>query len=345
MSRTFIRLAVLVTLTALLLSPLAGCSRFKTKKRINLAPFAEDMIALAGDLQYGLGRLQPVYLQGYIDVSELKNYDRLGAALRQTLRCIIGYSIQVVTLGESELDGPARTAALADYLDGLVRPVLQIKPLPPLQITIAEFDTMQADIRSRTDLLGGLRASQPMVDEIARLSGELFDQAGGALETVRAAIEREIDADFEEVVVADRQLRSMQIRTVRDITLLPRIRGGDVTASDSLRTDQPSLRGILEPGTLPGEADLIEIERRLLFILNSLGDLRTQLEPDLVHYREAKRELGLLVNEYRAALRKGRVAIIAWARAHDLLAAGVTDPAEINVMGIAHKAAGGFVPF
>lgn len=51
-----------------------------------------------------------------------------------------------------------------------------------------------------------------------------------------------------------------------------------------------------------------------------------------------------MVNDDRAALRAGRVAIIAWARARDRLAAGVTDPAEIDVLGIARKAAGGIWP-
>jgi hypothetical protein len=73
--------------------------------------------------------------------------------------------------------------------------------------------------------------------------------------------------------------------------------------------------------------------------------LRGQLAPDVNEYRQARRELGLLNNEYKAGLRQGSVAIIAWARAHDRLASGITDPAEIDVLGIARKAAGGAVPF
>ena len=73
--------------------------------------------------------------------------------------------------------------------------------------------------------------------------------------------------------------------------------------------------------------------------------VRASVAPDLNEYRQARRELGIMDNEYRAALRQGSVAIIAWARAHDRLASGITDPAEINVLGIARKAAGGAVPF
>ena len=43
-----------------------------------------------------------------------------------------------------------------------------------------------------------------------------------------------------------------------------------------------------------------------------LRHLRRQLEPDLVTFREARRELGLMHTTYSAALRQGRVAILAW---------------------------------
>ncbi|MCZ6617121.1 MAG: hypothetical protein O7E57_03230 [Gammaproteobacteria bacterium] len=42
---------------------------------------------------------------------------------------------------------------------------------------------------------------------------------------------------------------------------------------------------------------------------------------------------------YNATLRTARVAIIAWDRGHQRLAAGVTEPAEIDLIGIARDAA------
>jgi hypothetical protein len=50
------------------------------------------------------------------------------------------------------------------------------------------------------------------------------------------------------------------------------------------------------------------------------------------------------VANFNTALRQARVAIIAWSRAHQRLASGITDPAEIDIFGIAKKAAGDFVP-
>jgi len=337
------RLFPLLLIGLLVLSALNGCSKFQSKKRLHLAPFAEDMIALAGDVQYELGRHQPVYLQGYTDVPESREMEVLSFKIRAVMRGIIGYSIQVVTLGESELSGPDRCLALADYLDGLLRPVLK-RPAPDLIMTVADLDTIIADIKTREDILGGLKGAQPVIDEIARVSGELFDETAIAMERTRSAIQTRVDDDFRHIREADRQLREHQLRAVTDVSLFPLIRMGDQAAADTLAAHQPSLREILAPGRPLDEPTLKEAEQRLLFLMQTISELRRQLEPDLLTYRETRKELGIMYNVHTAALRQGRVAIIAWARAHDRLASGVTDPAEINVLGIARKAAGGVLP-
>ena len=60
--------------------------------------------------------------------------------------------------------------------------------------------------------------------------------------------------------------------------------------------------------------------------------------------RQQQRELDEMANAYNAALRQATVAVVAWARAHKRLASGVTDPAQINLLGIAGRAAGAANP-
>ena len=72
--------------------------------------------------------------------------------------------------------------------------------------------------------------------------------------------------------------------------------------------------------------------------------MRTQLAPDIDLYRKQQAELEELVAAFNTALRQARVAVIAWSRAHQRLASGITDPAEIDIFGIAKKAAGTYLP-
>ncbi len=85
-------------------------------------------------------------------------------------------------------------------------------------------------------------------------------------------------------------------------------------------------------------------EDRLIFALGTVSDVRKQLAPDIELYWKQQAELEQLVASYNKALRQARVAIIAWSRAHQRLASGITDPAEIDIFGIAKKAAGDFLP-
>ena len=90
--------------------------------------------------------------------------------------------------------------------------------------------------------------------------------------------------------------------------------------------------------------EMTTIENRLLFALRKVSEVRDQLKPDIELYRKQQAELEEVIASFNTALRQARVAMIAWSRAHQRLAAGITDPAEIDIFGIAKKAAGDFVP-
>ena len=86
------------------------------------------------------------------------------------------------------------------------------------------------------------------------------------------------------------------------------------------------------------------IEDRIIFGLKTLSDVRRQLAPDIELYWKQPAELEEVVAAFNKALRQARVAMIAWSRAHQRLASGIKDPAEIDIFGIAKKAAGDYLP-
>ena len=101
-----------------------GCSRFSSSKRLNLAPFAEDMIAVAGDIQYGLGQTYAVYLRGYSDTPEAAQMSAMAIKIRAIIRGAISYALEVVSLADSRLTGSQRTRALGDKIEELMRPLV-----------------------------------------------------------------------------------------------------------------------------------------------------------------------------------------------------------------------------
>jgi hypothetical protein len=316
-----------------------SCAYFKSKKRMDLTPFAENMIAIAGDIQSDLMQKRPVYLREFVDVPSREKLIIYTTKIRVLLRETIAYSLEIVTLAQAKLTGQERAEALATYLNDLLRPVLN-DPAPELNFTNADLDTILKNIRIQRNLFDALNAAQPVINEIARASGDLFEETKEALDSTAEEIRQRIINENQILIEGDKSLRNAQMNTVTNIKYLSMYRRGNKAAMDSLLTKEPSLKEVIKSTKNITMNDLQAIENRMIFILNALHDVREQLTPDLEIYWKQQKELDDIYTTYNIAIRKAKIAIIVWSRAHQRLAAGVTDPAKIDVFGIAKKAAG-----
>ncbi len=334
-SRWSALLLVLIITVALLLP---GCANFRSHKRIDLTPFAENMIEMAADIQYGLAQENVVYLRNYMNIPEIRELDIYLTKMRAVMRGSIAYSIEIVTLSSSTLSGPERCEALADYLDGLLRPVLEA-PVPPLHFTIGQLDTMLYNCRQQGNLLDGLSTTQPIVNEIARLTSETLDNANLAVNAANKMIADSLEKRNETLLQGINTIRNYQLNAIASVPYIAKHRRGVPNAFDTLLAMQPSLLEVVSSQHNPTNEDLIAAEQRLIYLMKTLQELRAQMMPDLELYWKQHSELEELTKAYKAALRKAQVAMIAWSRAHQRLAAGITDPAKIDVLGLAKKAA------
>lgn len=306
-SRWIVFLTILI-LTAVLLAP--GCSNFRSSKRMDLTPFAENMIALAGDIQYGLAQQEVIYLRNYSDIPEVDNLNVYLDKMRAVMRGSIAYSIEVVTLSNSRLSGSEQSIALADYLDGLLRPVLEA-PVPPLHISIAQLDTILENARAQDHLLSALGSTQPIINEIARTTSEIIDDANLAVDEATDAIQAALDRDNRQLIDGIRMVRELQLGEIKALEYFLRYQKGEKEAFDTLLLMMPSLKRIVSSTTNPTPKDMAAAEDRILYVMARLHDMRKQLMPDLELYWKQQRELDELTKMYKSALRKAQVTMIA----------------------------------
>ena len=304
---------------------------------------AEDMIAVAGEIQYNLGQRRPVYLRGYHDTPQLVSLEYEAKRARMLVRGVIDYTIRLVTIGDSHRPESEKSSALADYLEDLLPAAIEETDLT-LSLTRAQVDTVVANVRAQTTLLDALGAAQPVVDEVSITSRGIFDDTKTAMDAAVTALRQRIEDRFRDVRTADEKLERQQLVAVFGLDYLPQIRRGVPGALDSLLALEPSLPALVATRDGLDVTEIQLIEDRMLTILARTRDVRDQLEPDIKLYYEHQRELDELENLWHAEIRKARVAVLAWARAHKLMAQGVTDPAKINVLGIARSAAGRALP-
>lgn len=320
-----------------------GCALFQPTRRLNLEPFADNLIAITADIQKGLADKWSIYTREYINGPKVEEFQVYLYKVRAILRGVIGYSVEIVTLGQSQLNGKERANMLADYIVGLNRPVLR-EPVPDLNISRAQMDAIVMRIRKQEKLLDALNAAQPIIDEVTRVSADILEKTNQTLTATIYDIEERMIADNRSFLDANRNLKNAQVATLANFEYLHNYRQGDKNAIDTLMLKEPSLLEVVKNKNNLTSADIRAIEDRLLYKLTAINDIRKQFEPDLIWYWKQQNELDDLAATYRAALRKARIALIGWTRAHGQLAQGITDPAKIDVLNMAKKAANAVSP-
>jgi len=328
--RNSVILAVLVALVA-------GCSYVKKTKHLDFKPFAEYTISLAADIEYGLNQQRAYYLRDYRRDPYLQQHDDLWKGVRMILKGIVAYSVEVTTLGSSTLNGPERCDKLAEFLDEMTRPVLIKYPIV-FNPTTEDLDTLLTNIREQDSLIKGLSQAQPWVDELARVADMVFDKVGDDLDNVAEYLVTAIDSSNAEFVMYYELIQRLQNNVFKSLVHLGEYRRGDETALEKLFTIDPQLKELAGLDNKLSIKEMQAVESRLLFKAQKAREFKEQLAPDLEVYRQQQRELDDLYASAKQHLRKSRITVIVWSRAHRDLALGIVEPAKINIFDLTKKA-------
>lgn len=340
------RLVLACSLLALIAILLSGCSAFKAKKRPNLTPFAEHIISMSQDIQYGFSEEPTIWLNRYADERDiapmLEEFRVSANATRRILRAIVAYSVEVVTLAQSRATGSERADALANYLNSLMAPAFEMEDVD-LHITKAEFDSIIVDMREQTNLFDGLNSAQPVADEIARVVGEHIVQTELLLYRLNEAIALAIEREYAPQLAFKQTIKEQHARALRSVKLLLQAADGDEAAYRELRETDPILVRGLPEHRKPTEEEAQTVVDRALLRFQRIDAVRQSVWAELESYELEVRELHRLTMDAQKAVRRARATALAWAQAHRKLASGVVDPAQIDMMGITQRVLGGIL--
>jgi hypothetical protein len=318
---------------------LAACSQFKESKKFDPAPFAENTISMAGEIQR-YNRPPPwVYLNEYRLRPSVETARKSAVELRDLLRTIALYSTQVVALHEARIGERQRVAELARYIDEASRPAVASGSSRAIGVTDAEYDSILRSIRSKETLREALGAAQPLVNAVAKHAGDLFDRADVEVADACEDVTAQIESKFRPLLDNLRELDAHQMRLTKAFGLVCELRGGRPDARPALLETAPEVRDLLSGEGEPSYATLEVTEGRLFAELGRVKAVRDQLEPQFVQYKEHERELETLRIQTEEMLRLGRLTIALWTRSHRNLTAGIPIPPEYDVVGILQNAA------
>jgi hypothetical protein len=309
---------------------------------MDLAPFAENTISLATEIDYGITESSNlVNLRVIWNDPALVAHRKEWEKIRALLKGVVAYSVELTTLGNSTLNGPERARALADFLDPLARPVLEAdrRKVARLGITPAKMDSILSDIRVQKDLLGALTAAQPIIDEVARVSDNIFDETAKSLDKTTVALVARLDEINGNALYFEKLINEAQYSILKRFVYLDEYRNNnDLSAADSLFVEDPQLLDLVKDPKDLTLTDIDKIENRLLFKMGAVDDFSKQIRPDIDRYHDQQIELAALYVKASKQLKRARTTMIVWSRAHRNLAQGITDPARIDLFDITKKA-------
>ena len=325
-------------LLAPVLMLLTGCSTFKKSQRLDLSPFAEYTVSLAADIEFGMTNGSKVhYLMDYRSDPVVKAHNEKWNYVRQLVRAVVAYSVEVTTLGGSKLKESERNEEFAVFLDRLVRPAIHEYP-DTIHFTEAGLDSITADVRAQKSFLDALGSAQPVIDEIARLSELVFDDLQDSLDETADHLLARIEEDNRDIKFVRKRLKERQAEVVQSLGLLAKYRAGEKSILPELLEYEPQLKDYLPTDREPTFEEVQRAEDRLLFLMEKAVDFKEQFAPDMAYYRNQVLELDGLYKFAMMHLKKSRITVMVWAKAHRDLARGITDPAAIDIFDITKKA-------
>jgi len=325
---------------AVIASLAAGCASFKSSKRLDVGPFAENTVGMIGEVQRATKPVVWTYLKKYETLPSIREVRQSYAPARTLMRGVALYSTQIVSIYESDLSDSRKAQELARYLDESIRERLRNNPRADLFLSQGRLDSAVAKARSSTTFMGALGAAQPVVSAALSFGNSVYDSLDTRIDLAAADIDARIDAEFAPLKQQLAEVSDLQLKATARYTLLSRYRLGDAAALDSLRAHDPEAAEALPAGKRPTAAAVDATEKRILTQLETTTTLHGQLDRQFDEYRAQQTELDAIRIQARESTRLGRITLILWARSHRNLAAGVTVPAAINVMGMMQSAAG-----
>ncbi len=198
--------------------------------------------------------------------------------------------------------------------------------------TVEQLDTIVMNVRSQKNFLDALGAAQPLIDEVARANGELTEESKTQLDIAYQEIVKAWNNEYSNAIWAMDIIKKMQFRQLLAGYHAGQYLQGNQSSLDSFYVYDPLSRKLYPEGHQLDAEDILDVEKRIYNNLTVIQDMKLLYQQDMIDYEEGLLEVDMTKKVYNDALRKARIAILMWSRAHLQLSRGVTEPAAIDIM-------------
>jgi hypothetical protein len=314
---------------------LSGCSAFKSSRKFDMSPFADNTATMFSEATKISQPFQWKYCKPYTSIPEAQQFATEAIPMLEALEGIVYYSNQVVAINDAKLSDKEKNNQLARYLSDAMQRALENRKGDSLQLDLSGAVKILENIRNAETYREGILASEPIVNSVARSILDRIDKIQDQVPLVLAGLDREIEHDYAEVRRNYIRLQELQKDLMLSVTRLYRGRMGEKAEIDTLLQADVSLRTIVPSVEAVTLAQMTAAEKHLVAQLKEIDIMLRQLDAMKTEYIAKKDELIRWRLQVDEKIKIARTSMIIWAQSHRNLGAGIPVSPLIDVGGIA----------
>lgn len=322
------RLRVLVPLLSMVFM-LSACStladKFISKKEANFDAFADYTIAILKNINISFGTDEAVLTRRFFSPGS-ENEKQLIDSLQKSERIIeslIDYSLNLILITNKDKPVQEQISDYADYLAKYDAQMLQIIHMEP-----DEYLEVVNNIRQAKNFLDALNRAQPLVHATGRYLEILLDESSEKTDALALEIDKKIDRHYREMLQYREALKREKFQILDNLKDIYLAYEGDKKAYRKLVSTKAIRKSGIISSNRSVHQNLDIVSKFLQKRLALLHILEDEISPDWENYNATHIELDKLHRDTIVKINQARLLAILWMRAHQKLAAGVTDPAD-----------------
>jgi hypothetical protein len=324
--RVFFQKVVLVSFVLSFTGCVAMNGKFTNSIQADIGFFTDTTVAMMRDANFGFSHTGMLYTKEFFDKTaseELEFIDRTDHA-DMVLKAIVRYSLRLVTIAESNDKEKDQINAYANYLSEIENEVVH-----ELDLKRDFYDDVVKKVRKQGDLLGALRAAQPIINAMGRYMEVTLDKVTDAADVLNAKLQVKIDNRFADVIRYQQTLAKEKSDTLKALEgVYLTVRGNDKAAFDSLMESKQIRDSSLIPAGKPTYPQLTRMAEYLMKRFETMHRVSQEVDPEWQQYRATQEERERLHDRVKLEVKQFFLITLTWIRAHQKMASGKTKPAE-----------------
>lgn len=320
-------------LSSLVIAALAvsldGCAtlskKFSSSVTADIGFFTDTTVAMMRDANFGFSHTGQLYTKEFFDktgVEELAYMDATDHA-DLVLKGITRYSLRLVTISES---GKSEKDQISDYADYLTE--IEDEVVKELDLNRNFYDEAVAKVRKETELLGALRAGQPIINAMGRYMETTLDKVTQTSAVLDRKMQAKIDQKYTDVIRYQQTLakeKSDTLKALENVYLT--VRQDPDAYSNLVESKQLRDPGLIPSGK-PSYSQLTRMGEYLMKRMEIMHKVGQEVDPEWQVYRATQEERERLHDRVNLEVKQFFMITLTWIRAHQKMASGKTKPAE-----------------